>query len=109
MLSLRDPQPGWSLEIEVLPRCELSQQPRKGVKVSQFLFKMSRECVGDRQERRMWSWLTHNWATERESRKAQSQDTQEEKKKRASQMVLVVKKVKVKSSVMSDSLQACGI
>lgn len=33
MLSLRDPQPGWSLEIEVLPRCELSQQPRKGVKV----------------------------------------------------------------------------
>ena len=78
-------------------------------KMSQFLFKMSRECVGDRQERRMWSWLTHNWATERESRKAQSQDTQEEKKKRASQMVLVVKKVKVKSSVMSDSLQACGI
>ena len=50
-------------------------------KMSQFLFKMSRECVGDRQERRMWSWLTHNWATERESRKAQSQDTQEEKKK----------------------------
>ena len=52
-------------------------------KMSQFLFKMSRECVGDRQERRMRSWLTHNWATERESRKAQSQDTQEKKKKKS--------------------------
>ena len=43
---------------------------------------MSRECAGDRQERRMRSWLTHNWATERESRKVQSQDSLRRGKKK---------------------------
>jgi len=55
---------------------------------------MSRECAGDRQERRMRSWLTHNWAAERESRKVQSQDSHrrgKKKKKGTSQVVLVVK------------------
>ena len=55
-------------------------------KMSQCLFKMSRECAGDRQERRMRSWLTHNWAAERESRKVQSQDSHRRGKKKKKEL-----------------------